>query len=862
METLPSRSLAYVIVANALRDLDGRCDGAIARDGQGWNSMHTDHGHYLANKINHGPALTVEDQRWIGATLPIYHRQFTNFARVHEALLSLGWIQLAQRPWEERHQAAQELGLIAPEEVRQAEDLPKLDYRPDEQKFYLYTAKEHRDLARSITSPRWISQEKAWRYLSTPQVITELKKKLPQFKVVTPAAQARLDAPPTLEPTPSQTPDQLQAVNRVKQGEIQNLAVPLRTQLYRHQQQAFEIGVTLDHSAFLMEQGTGKTLAAIAVAGHRFQQGQVKRLLVVAPLSVLSEWKRQFKQHAAFPYHLEILTDAMERRKKALTEWEDTDGLQVAVVNYDGAWRIAPELIGWKPDMIIADESQQIKNGQAKRSKAMGAIGKVAKYRMVLTGTPVTQSPLDFFSQYKFLDPAIFGNSFVKFRDKYAVMGGYGGYQVVGYKNQEDLARKAHSIAYRVTKTEALDLPAAVDQTLMVDLGPKARRIYHQMASEALVKLGESTTITAPIVLTQLLRLQQITGGFLPGQDEPVAIGTEKLDVLTELLEGFPEDKKVVIFARFIPEVKAISERLKKLNIKHVTLVGGISSSGREEAIRSFQEDPSTRVFLAQIATGGLGITLTAADTAIFFSVDYSLTNYEQAKARIHRIGQTQRVTYIHLMAQGTVDLTVAEALQGKRDIAKMMVDDLKGIVFPKEDAAEKEDNNMTATVSKEVRQVLETQELASDITPDIEEILDELERDLTESGQITNEPAEVVGVGCFPEAAEDEGEEEGQEEAPRGSRKERTKQSRAQKNAAPIATGKQPTPDEAPRGAKEEVAATGEVITVKELAAEFGVEARRLRKWLRTQYSRADGRWEWTPSDPMVAEIRSKFKH
>jgi len=302
---------------------------------------------------------------------------------------------------------------------------------------------------------------------------------------------------------------------------------------------------------------------------------------------------------------------------------------------------------------------------------------------MILTGTPVTQSPTDFFSQYKFLDSSIFGTSFRRFQNEYCVMGGWQGKEVIGYRNLDQLAQRAHSVAYRVTKAEALDLPPVTDQVQYCYLN-ESRSVYQQMEQNFTAKLAEGAVIDAPIVITQLLRLQQITGGFLPTRDEfdnptgVAPVGTEKLDLLKSILEEMPPTKKVVIFARFIPEIKAIAQISQDLGRGTVTLTGATKNRG--EVVDQFQENPDISTIVIQIQTGGLGITLTAASTAIFYSMNFSYADYEQAKARIHRIGQAHSsVNYIHLLAEGTVDEDILYAVQQKKDVATLVVDKLKG---------------------------------------------------------------------------------------------------------------------------------------------------------------------------------------
>ena len=206
--------------------------------------------------------------------------------------------------------------------------------------------------------------------------------------------------------------------------------------------------------ALLAEMGTGKTLISIGIAGALYQKGEISRLLIVAPLSIVQVWNEEFAKFADFDYQLAVLEGSSKKKFDILNHMKGS-GLQVAVINYESCWRLEDILQVWNPEMIICDESTRIKNPQAKQSKALHRLGKKAKHNLILTGTPVTNNPLDFFSQYKFLDESIFGGSYYAFRARYAVMGGYGNHQIIGYKNLPELTEKAHSIAYRITKADA-----------------------------------------------------------------------------------------------------------------------------------------------------------------------------------------------------------------------------------------------------------------------------------------------------------------------------------------------------------------------------------------------------------------------
>lgn len=467
------------------------------------------------------------------------------------------------------------------------------------------------------------------------------------------------------------------------------LPMPIRAAPYRHQVDAFNFvcgkfglipanGMASPGAALLMEMGTGKTLTTIAVTGALFQTGKIRRILVVAPLSILGVWDEEFAKFAAFEYTLAVLTGSGAKKADTLRHMRGTP-LQVAVVNYESAWRLEKELQAWNPDLLIADEGHKIKTHNIAASKAMHRLGARARYKLLLTGTVITNKAIDVFSQYKFLNPGIFGQSFYVFRNRYFDMTGYGQHTPILKRSMEqDLMRRLHSIAFRATKAECLDLPETTDIVRKVELEPAAAKIYKDLVKDSYAELGQSE-VTVTNVLTRLLRLSQLTGGFL-GDDAgsaPQRISTAKQAALEDIVEDvLQEGKKLVIMARFIPEINAICRMLEKKEIRYSLIMGGVKD--RDVQVSAFQRDPQVQVFVGQIATAGLGVTLTAASTMVFYSLDYSMSNFEQAKARIHRVGQKENCTYIYLTAQGTVDVRVIRALRDKADLARMLVDDYR----------------------------------------------------------------------------------------------------------------------------------------------------------------------------------------
>lgn len=469
---------------------------------------------------------------------------------------------------------------------------------------------------------------------------------------------------------------------------------PVRAKMFRHQVRAANMALIQLSSkpsagfGLLFEMGCGKTLTAIAIMGALYCQHKITRVLVVAPSSVCSVWPHDLAAFAAFPYEVRVLLGEKKQRLEALhslTDYPNTaNRLLVAVINYEATHRegIFEALEGYAADLIVCDESQRIKNPRAAQSRAVQMLGDRAACRLILSGTPVQNSAIDLYSQYRFLDPGVFGANFYAFRNRYCQMGGYGGHEVVGYQHMDELTRKEHSIALRVTKAECLDLPGQTFVRRYVQLEPAARRLYAQIARASCAELENGEHVTTSIVLTKLLRLMQLTGGFVQadGGDRPRPAGSAKLDALADILEDYVQEagQKLVVFARFRPEIAAICQLLEQRGIRYGRIDGEVPMDQRGAIVETFQQDPGVKVFVAQIQTAGLGITLHAASAAVFYSLDFNYANYAQALARIHRIGQAQPVTYIHLLAEHTVDEQVLDALERKEDLARTIVDGWK----------------------------------------------------------------------------------------------------------------------------------------------------------------------------------------
>ena len=464
--------------------------------------------------------------------------------------------------------------------------------------------------------------------------------------------------------------------------------MPIKATLFEHQKQAYLFVrqvLCKPHTgaALLMQMGCGKSLVGVAVMGAMYLDAKINRVLIVAPLSILSVWEEELERFADFPYTVTVLKGSSAKKRDALQSAEKGDGLQIVIVNYESCWRLEDELLCFDADLIIADEGHKIKESRTAQSKAMHRLGDQTSYKLLLTGTVITNKEIDVFSQYRFLDKSVFGSSFFAFRNRYFDMTGYGGHTPVFKKwMSEDFLNRLHSIAFRVTKAECLDLPEIVEEVRNVELEPKAMKLYKQLEKESFAELAGSE-VSVMNVLTKMLRLSQMAGGHLTDDEgDTTAVSMAKLDALSDILDTMlAEDKKLVIMARFVPELNDIQKLLEKKNIGYASVRGGISD--RAEEIRKFQEDADCCVFIGQIAAAGLGITLTAASTMVFYSLDYSMSNFEQAKARIHRVSQTENCLYIYLIAKNTIDAKILRSLRDKVDLARTLVDDYRNGIDP-----------------------------------------------------------------------------------------------------------------------------------------------------------------------------------
>ena len=459
-----------------------------------------------------------------------------------------------------------------------------------------------------------------------------------------------------------------------------------KTKPYAHQTTALEKSWNKKVFAYFMEMGTGKTKVAIDNIAMLYDNGKINGVLIIAPKGVYKNWYSQ-----EIPIHLvdhihpkTVLWQAMinQKQQKLLdTLFETGNDLHILIMNVEAfstkkGVDFAARFLNSHNTYMAIDESTTIKNPGAKRTKSIVALGQYAKYRRILTGSPVTKSPLDLYKQCEFLDEYLLDHSsYYTFRTRYAVMrkahfNGRSVEIVVGYKNLGELSDKIKPFSYRVLKDDCLDLPKKTFMKRIITLTAEQEKVYKQMKEMALAQLNGKLLTTAN-ALTQLMRLHQITCGHFKANDGSIQI--VKNNRLSELMDLLDEvEGKAVIWAHYQYDVQTIIEAIKKEygDDSVVDYYGKTPNDERQDNIKKFQEDPRYRFLVGTPATGGYGITLTAASTMIYYSNGYDLEKRQQSEARIDRIGQTKPMTYVDIICEDTVDERIVKALRKKINIA------------------------------------------------------------------------------------------------------------------------------------------------------------------------------------------------
>jgi len=468
-----------------------------------------------------------------------------------------------------------------------------------------------------------------------------------------------------------------------------------KTKPYAHQLKALEMSCNREVFAYFMEMGTGKSKVLLDNISMLYDKGKINGALIVAPKGVYKNWF-----DSEIPIHLvnhiekkTVLWQALINKKqqdKLDTLFKSEVDLHILIMNVEAfstkkGLDFAAKFLSCHNALVAIDESTTIKNPGAQRTKNILRLSKLSKYRRILTGSPVTKSPLDLYTQCEFLDPWLLDHaSYYSFRTRYALMktanfNGRSVQIVTGYKNLAELSETVKKFSYRVLKDDCLDLPPKTFMKRIIQLSPEQKRVYSQMKSMALAELNGKMTTTFNAI-TQIMRLQQITCGHFKADDGSMQeIKNNRITELMDLLEEV--EGKAVIWAHWRHDIATIVREIEKEYPGSVmTYYGDTSTDDRQKAIKEMQDPESkVRFLVGTPQTGGYGITLTGASTMIYYSNGYDLEKRQQSEARIDRIGQEKPMTYIDILAEDTVDEKIVKALRKKVDIAtQVMGEELK----------------------------------------------------------------------------------------------------------------------------------------------------------------------------------------
>jgi len=464
-----------------------------------------------------------------------------------------------------------------------------------------------------------------------------------------------------------------------------------KTKPFKHQAEALEKACDQQYYAFFMEMGTGKTKVAIDNLAILYQKNKVKAALIIAPKGVYDNWVT-----LEIPKHLpdEVPVKMMRWQPRLSKTYQKEleifvkhrfDGLKIFVMNIEalstskGAKIAGVFLIQNEDNMVIIDESTTIKNRSASRTKNLMTLKGYSSYRRILTGSPITKSPMDLYSQCSFLSTrALNFSSYYAFQGRYAIIkqrafGARSFQEIVGYRNLEELNEKLEQFSTRTLKEECLDLPDKLYTRRNITMSDEQNSVYNQMKKLALAQLDSGELSTTASILTQIMRLQQICCGFFqPDVGEIRQLPNNRLSELLDITDEL--QGKAIIWASFTHDIQQIARSLRdRFGPDSVALYyGNTPQEDRQKIVHKFQDTTSElRFFVGQPKTGGYGITLSAATTVIYYSNSYDLENRLQSEDRAHRIGQKKNVTYIDLVCPNTIDEKILEALKSKINLSQ-----------------------------------------------------------------------------------------------------------------------------------------------------------------------------------------------
>lgn len=446
------------------------------------------------------------------------------------------------------------------------------------------------------------------------------------------------------------------------------------------------------HHALLMEMGTGKTFVSINVAAAKAMDGKINALMVLCPTAIKPVWEIEIEKFCPIDSCVHVLESG---RKSAIESFmlSDCNGLKVLIVGIEalsqgGAYGYAERFVSTHRSMVIMDESSRIKNPKATRTKKAVTLASGCSHRAILTGTPVTQGMEDLYAQFRFLDWKIIGQkSFYTFSHRYCQMGGFESRSIIGYLNIDELLNLISPHVTRISKTDMMDLPDKVYEPSFVSPSPAQKKALKELGDPfTMATIVDDKLLEVETVLERMVRYQQIVGGHFPWKDQDMNQQimrmpgkNPKMEEMMAQIEALPDHKKVIIWARFVPEIEWIAEELESRYPGSTALYyGATPKERRKEILIEFQSVNSVRFFISNPAMGGMGLTLTQAHYTYYYSNTFSLQDRLQSEDRNHRKGQLNPVTYIDLIMNHAIDKAMVQALRHKKEIADYVNEELE----------------------------------------------------------------------------------------------------------------------------------------------------------------------------------------
>ncbi len=525
---------------------------------------------------------------------------------------------------------------------------------------YLQCPYEDKHKAKSVPGDGWRKRKQAWKYPMDIMTFKVLCAKWPN---------AEID-PGTLESF-TVARKEFNRAETTRAAAIQKPDETLRDFLaypfFDHQLKSFTYFKDLEKAVDFSDPGTGKTLVQLALIKHRILEHGVKKILIVCPLGIIEPvWAREIVKFIEnFPLPIHPLNVSVDKACELLEK--DLDG--VYIINYEKTWRMQDWLTDFAWDFVIFDESSRLKTYNAKQTQTCTAIAKGVRFKSIMTGTPAPNTFLELFSQIRIIDDRLFGNSFYAYKAKYFEPSQFNEFDWTIRRGADaEIKRLSQVFGMAWKKEQCLDLPKLTVQRLDYELSDEQKKAYKTMAEEMVATLN-AEEYQASVVLTKILRLSQITSGFIQ-ETEGEALQffkvNPKLNLLMEVLSDIPKERKVIIWAVYHADM----ENLKgKLGEAAVTYYGAMNAREKNLALDKFINDPDIRYFIAHPKSAGMGLNLTVANYSVFYSKDYSFEAYAQSRERFNRPGQELAMTEYHLVAPGTVDVLLLDALKTKQKI-------------------------------------------------------------------------------------------------------------------------------------------------------------------------------------------------